>query len=144
MPQPQRLPQRLPPRGKRYNAANIFDYDESHRPPDTEYQWVALTVAGQETRNLTVAQMNGWTPVPADRHPELAGPRSKDGHIVVGGQMLMEIPKQYYDEDKADESFAARNAVASQIARLGLESKRQGVKRPFAKSDEVIEQEVVE
>lgn len=148
MAQPNRLPQRLegrlPPRTKRYTAANLFDFDESQKPADVEYQWVALTVLGQETRNQTVATMNGWSPVPAERHPELGGPRSQNGHIVVGGQMLMQIPKQYYDEDQALNNFEARNVVEQNIARLGLAAKKQGVGSPFKRSMDVVGAEEVE
>lgn len=146
MPAPNRLPQReisrLPPRQKRYSAANLFDYDESKKPDDMEYQWVALTVLGQETRNQTVALMNGWTPVPAQRHPELAGPRTQNDHIVVGGQMLMQIPKQYYDEDQDLNNFEARNVVEQNVARLGLAAKRDGVRTPFKRTMEPVVDEV--
>lgn len=143
MSAPNRLPQRLPPRPKHYTAANIFDYDESRKPAGFQYQWVAVTVAGQETRNSIVAEMNGWKPVPAERHPELAGPRATaGGEIVVGGQRLMEIPMQYYQEDKEAEEFSARYAVESQVQRLGMASKKDGVKQPFKRSMDPIQEEV--
>lgn len=141
-----RAPQRaLPPRTKIYNAANQFDYDTSKTPSDMKYQWIATSVAGQETRNAIVAEMNGWRAVPADRHPELAGMRAtSDQTIDIGGQRLYEIPLEWAQESIDVDNFAARNAVESQVARLGLASKREGVRAPFRRSMEQVGGEDVE
>ena len=70
----QRMPQRLPPRVV-VTSLNEFDYDESKRPHDMTYKWVRVTLGGQEDpRNQILHDMNGWTPVPADRHPEFRLP----------------------------------------------------------------------
>ena len=123
----QRLEQRLPPRRK-FNSLNRFDYDETKRPAGMAYQWFAASVGGMENHErLIMAEQNGWTPVPADRHPELMGARSPAGaDIVRGGQILMEIPQQYQDEDREEDKFAARHAVESQVVRLGLQARQNG------------------
>lgn len=133
-----RAPQRIEQRRKIFNPANIFEFDESKIPNGMAYQWVVVTVGGAERpENLIIAEQNGWTPVPAGRHPELAGLRApKDGAIIRGGQILMEQPKEYRQEAKEMDDFAARHAVESQIARLGLQARQQGVKQAFKRTME--------
>ena len=125
----QRMPQRLPPRVV-VTSLNEFDYDESKRPHDMTYKWVRVTLGGQEDpRNQILHDMNGWTPVPADRHPELAGRTPKPGQAIIrGGQMLMQLPKQYAEESDEVEKFAARNQLETQIVRLGQQARQQGAK----------------
>ena len=41
-------------------------------PAGMEYRWINDTVMGDATRsNMATAAGSGWTPVPADRHPDL-------------------------------------------------------------------------
>lgn len=141
-----RAPQRaLPPRRRIYTSGNQFDFDETKIPPGMKYQWIATHVAGMETRNAIIAEQNGWTVVPADRHPELAGLRAtKEQSIDIGGQRLYEIPIEYYQEEKDMNDFAARNAVESQIARLGLAARRDGVRQPFKRDMAPVSGEEIE
>lgn len=123
----QRLPARLPPR-RVFNPTNRFDYDESKRPADVVYEWKLVTVGGMETpEEQILAEQNGWKPVPASRHPEMTGARAqKDGAIIRGGQILMELPKQWYDEAREMDQFTARHTVEEQIQRLGIEGRKNG------------------
>lgn len=144
-----RADQRMPQRRRIFTPGNRFEYDESKTPPGMTYQWVRATLAGQEDpENLILAEQNGWTPVPAGRHPELAGLRAAEtnpnGEIRRGGQILMEQPKEYYQEAQEMDQFSARHAVESQIARLGLQARREGVKRPFHRTMEPVAGEEVE
>lgn len=69
-------------------------------PPDKRYYWVATSVLGQPMDdNITRHQMAGWSPVPADRHPELIPPplpgRENEipQFITAPGLILMEKPE---------------------------------------------------
>lgn len=91
-----------------------------------------------------MAEMNGWTPVPANRHPELAGRNAKETEAIVrGGQMLMEQPKEYEKESREMENFEAKNSLEEQIQRLGLQARRNGA-RGIGRSLEAISGEIVE
>jgi hypothetical protein len=141
---PQRAPQRPRQRRVIYTLGNIFDViDISRKPDDMTYQWKVQTVAGEEaTRQKVVAEMNGWTPVPANRHPELTGSAGGDGPIIMGGQMLMEQPKEWAAESRALDEFAARNTLEENVQRLGIAAKRgggKGVKRQMDTVPELVE-----
>lgn len=136
----QRTPQRGRQRDRIITTGNKFDFDESKIPPGMKYQWIRATIGGQEDpENLIMAEQNGWTPVPAARHRELSGSRAaEDAEIRRGGLILMEQPQEWYEESQELDRFAATHAVESQIARLGLQARRDGVKKPFSRSKEVI------
>lgn len=129
MPPPERMQQRLPQR-RLYTPGNRFEFDESKIPPGMTYQWHRVSLAGLEDQeNRILSEMNGWVPVPAERHPELAGMRAAKGsEIKRGGLVLMEIPTQYAKESEDLEKFAARNTVETQIKRLGLQARQNGAK----------------
>jgi hypothetical protein len=143
---PVRAPQRSPQRRRIFTSGNRFEFDETQIPSGMAYQWVRATLAGQEDpENLILAEQNGWQTVPAGRHPELAGSRvSPESEIRRGGLVLMEQPKEYQQESKEMDDFAARHAVESQISRLGLQARREGVKQPFRRSKETIGGEEIE
>jgi hypothetical protein len=127
---PQRGAQRPKQRRVIYTIGNLFDVDLSQKPDDVEYCWKVQTVAGQDAnQNKIVAERNGWTPVPASRHPELAGsnPEDPDGPIIIGGQMLMEQPKEWAQEARLLDEFTARNTLEEKVQQLGLSNRRQGL-----------------
>jgi hypothetical protein len=111
-------------------ANNRFDLDRSKIPPAMTYEWKRVTMFGQtDTENMVNCEANNWTAVPAERHPELSGRRAQVGaDITRGGLILMERPSEYTEESRELEEFAARNQVATQVQRLGLEGKRAGGK----------------
>jgi hypothetical protein len=129
-----------------FTPANRFDYDRSKIPPDMEYQWKRVTIAGKEDpENMILCEQNGWTPVPNERHPELVGARAPAGEAIVrGGQMLMQLPKQYVDEAVADEKFTAHHTVEEQIQRLGIQARQNGAKGIKRERRVAVEGEVVE
>lgn len=140
----QRQMQRLPPR-RTFTPANRFEFDESKIPAGMGYAWKRVTLAGKEDpENMILCEQNGWVPVPSERHPELVGARAIAGSSIIrGGQMLMELPKQYMDEAIADEKFVARHTVEEQIQRLGLQARQNGAKG-IKRTMERIDTEVVE
>lgn len=101
---------------------NRFDYDMSKIPEGMSYKWLRITCMGQEDKEgMITAEMNGWSPVPAVRHPELAGPKpDKEATIIRGGLMLVEQPTEYMEESREKQDFQAKHVVESQIQRFGL------------------------
>jgi hypothetical protein len=133
----QRIPQRLIIR----TGSNRFEFDRSLVPTGMHYEWKRATLYGQEdTENLVNLEQNGWACVPPDRHPELSGRRATvNGEIRRGGLVLMERPMEITEEARDLDTFAARNQVATQIQRLGLEGKRaagKGIKTSYSPPDE--------
>jgi hypothetical protein len=97
------------------DLAHGTERDKYYAPPPPEgwdYQWKLQSVMGQDdVDRIRQNEMNGWTPVPLSRHPELM-PKGWTGETIsVGGLMLMERPKLFTDEAREDERRAAREAV---------------------------------
>lgn len=122
----QRSEQRVPQRLTLRTGSNRYDFDRSVIPSGMTYEWKRKTLFGQDdTENMINLEHNGWTPVPAERHPELSGRRAATGsEIVRGGLILMERPDEITEEARELDTFAARHQVAAQVQRLGLEGKR--------------------
>ena len=89
-------------------------------PPDGfDYQWKMRTVMGEEFHSYQVELMrNGWEPVPLNRHPELMPNGWQGETIEVEGLVLMERPKVFTDEARAEEARSAREAVMVKEAQL--------------------------
>lgn len=124
----QRTPQRPPQRFKPRTALNRYEVDAAKIPPGMVYAYRRFTVMGQEaTEDQINFEANGWTPVPAERHPELAGLRPKPGSAIIrGGLMLMEQPAEYNKEMREVEEMEAKKQVANQIESLRLDGYRAG------------------
>ena len=131
--------QRAPQRRVIYSGDNKFKFDDSKRPEGMSYAWKRVTLAGQEdTEHQILCEMNGWTPVPGNRHPELMGPRASDQPIIRGGQMLMEQPTEWAEESRMLEDFTAKKTLEEQVQRYGLQGKRSGKAGGVNRSMEVI------
>lgn len=117
-------------------GSNRFEFDRDVIPDGMDYEWKRKSMFGAEDiENMINLDQNGWSPVPADRHPELMGRRAVvGGEIVRGGLMLMERPVEITEEARELDTFAARSQVAQQVQRLGLEGKRaagKGIKTSY-------------
>jgi hypothetical protein len=132
----QRSEQRPRQRLQIRTPGNRFDIDQSRIPQGMAYEWKRKNFMGAEDiEHLVNLDANGWTAVPAERHPELSGTRLQSGsEIVRGGLMLMERPVEITEEARELDGFAAKNAVASQVQRLGLSARtvKGGIKRSYA------------
>lgn len=76
-------------------AHSMFHIDTAIVPKDMRYEWKTEFVLGQHAREqLTQNLRNGWSPVPADRHPELVPPalpgQAVETVIRAGGHILCE------------------------------------------------------
>ena len=89
-------------------------------PPDGwDYQFKLKSVMGQDDIDrIRQHEMNGWTPVPLSRHPELIPKGWTGDTIEVGGLVLMERPKLFTDEAREDERRAAREAIITKEAQM--------------------------
>lgn len=112
---------------RKWQQHDKFDDDFKSRfyvvaPEGKVYAWVVMKVRNEPTEDLANALEKGYTPVPADRHPELNktyGIRSKimregkpedENYIIKGDQILMEV-----DQDIWDTREARRNNYNKQI-----------------------------
>lgn len=140
----QRSEQRVPQRVTLRNASDRFTFDRSKIPDGMEYGWKRLTLMGQEdTEHQILLEQNGWDAVPPERHPELHSRRATitAKTIVRGGQILMERPIEIGDEARELDEFAAKNQVAAQVQRLGLQGQRaagKGIKTTYERSEQEV------
>lgn len=74
-------------------------------PPDASYQWNNHSVSGQpiSAAYTTFMARQGWEPVPTSRHPHMM-PEGTQGSapIIVGGQILVERPKELTREARQE------------------------------------------
>lgn len=140
-----RAPQRLPQRRVIYTSNNQFDMDLSRKPADMAYRWSCMKVGDREAeQNIIMTELNGWTPVPANRHPELAGLRAQAADSIIRGNlMLVEQPIEYERESRELERFEAQNTLEQQVQRLGMQARRNGT-RGVARTMEPVVGEIIE
>jgi len=96
--------------------------DPAKIPDDKVYSWVAVSVLGNDNADHAQAKLQqGWSPVPPDRHPELAGlhiegfGRARSNLIERGGQVLCEMDKAHWlaiREYKRAESMDVIRSIA--------------------------------
>lgn len=89
-------------------TSDEFELPSHMMEKDWDYQWVAVSVAGDSDICLNMLQdfeANGWRAVPASRFPGrfMKTGTAGDAAIVRKGQMLMERPMQLSIEAKAEE-----------------------------------------
>ena len=114
--------------------ATRFEVDRSLIPDETDYVWRCLSIMGMENKeNMVNAEFNGWTPVPASRHPEIVGTRiaseTPNASIIVSGLVLMERPLELTRIAREMERTAADEQVAIQNERLQLAAKKNQATR---------------
>ena len=106
-------------------SRNLYDLDTSKIPDGMSYEWKAQTISGAPNdAHMIMYEMNGWEPVPADRHPELLGSRAVAGaQIVLGGQILMQRPAEITEYSRELDAGAAQAILASQLHKVHGEAK---------------------
>ena len=89
--------------------------------PGFRFKWVATHVLGQyDPTNAARNARDGWTPVEAKDHPELASCKNNKGLIEIGGLLLCKCPEsQVLRRDKyyAQQAFNQQQAVQAQFMR---------------------------
>jgi len=88
---------------------------KSEIPKGVVYRWVREYIQGEpDDNNVEQRLRNGWTPVPADRHPTLVAPplpgRTQENHGVIrrGGLILCQMSEAEFKEWQ--QALAAENA----------------------------------
>lgn len=106
----------------RHSGRNIstgkLHIDPSIIPADRHYLWVRETTLGQpDPENVSERMREGYTPVPAERHPELVPPpfpgHPKPDYVRRSGQILMEIAKEVWLAQQEDLRLENREILAS-------------------------------
>ena len=96
---------------RRRRTTNPLEFDQSIIPPGLSYEWKRESTFAQPDREHQIAlRENHWTPVPADRHPELA----PEGETVIrrGGELLMQRPKYLTEEAQMEDIQEALRPIA--------------------------------
>lgn len=91
-------------------------------PDDWKYMWRRKSTYGKEDPQYMVKiAQTGWTPVPADRHPEMM-PSTGGPYLTIEreGMVLMEIPMEVYRLLEAKEQRKAIEQVRIKTAQLGM------------------------
>lgn len=101
-------------------AENRFDIPLDEIPEGMDYGWKVKTVNGQEAKEAMINwRLNGWTPVPAGRHPGFSGePADSTAQIERGGQILCERPVELSQQSRDMDRAKAKDQVQSQMDRL--------------------------
>jgi hypothetical protein len=83
--------------------------------PDYTFRWVATHVLGQPLANNVSLQMrDGYEPVKAVDHPELAlFGNNANGNVEIGGLMLCKAPKERIDARSEYYNKQAQNQMDS-------------------------------
>lgn len=97
-----RKKQNMKPKGE-------LDIDMSKKPLDMTYRWLSISVLNEPYHaRETYMHSEGWTPVPADRHPEALPPdflgrkQLTHNYIERRGLLLCERPTVYVEVDEED------------------------------------------
>jgi len=87
--------------------------DQNTIPDGWTYNWKRFSAyEWEDTGNQLRVKREGWTPVPASRHPEMM-PHNTDPNSIImrDGLVLMECPTEIVEERKRIELKAARDQV---------------------------------
>lgn len=100
---------------------DLFAFDRQRQPENMAYEWKRLSLLNQpDVSHVAAFIENGWTLVPADRHPEMAQ-FHEQGHIYAHGMVLMQIPMDTWRE---------RQVRARQIAKDQVEANKRAFDLP--------------
>lgn len=92
------------------------------------YEWKAIKVVNQEqTSYMAKLYRDGWTPVPAERHPGVFFHGDKTGSIEINGLLLMERPIALHEEAMREAKYAADERVHRAKSERGLPSVSPGI-----------------
>jgi hypothetical protein len=105
---------------KRGTNIDRFYVPKEAIPEGWDYEWKAQNIMGQEnTAHMMSMSENGWTPVPASRHPGLFMPQGYEGPILRDNMILMERPIELTEEARAEDVAAANALMNHQRQQLG-------------------------
>lgn len=116
----ERATERKPVRIVIRTPANRFEIPLEEIPEDMTYGWKVKYVRGALAREKIIEwKQNGWTEVPAGRHPDFTlAPKDSTEEIERGGLVLCEQPKEITKVAKEMDRQAAIDQVQTQLDRL--------------------------
>lgn len=107
---------------KRKGNIDQFYVDPAIIPYGWTYEWKRKSIYNMPDTSHQIGLMeNGWTPVPADRHPGTFMPPGYVGEVTRGENMLMERPTQLCDEARIEDRANANYMLDAQRQQLGLQ-----------------------
>lgn len=105
--------------GELDEGTDEFYIEPESIPDGWTYEWKRHTVYGQEDPSYQVQlAREGWTAVPASRHPSMMPAGATEAVIMRKGCILMECPTEIILERKAIELKRARYQVTQKEAQL--------------------------
>lgn len=105
--------------GELDDGTDDFYVDPDSIPDGWTYEWKRHSTYGQEDPAYQVQlARDGWTPVPASRHPEMMPYNTTEQTILRKGLMLMECPTEIVQERKMIELRKARDQVRHKEAQI--------------------------
>jgi hypothetical protein len=117
--------------GTRHRGSQ-FHVNPSIIPAGWHYEWRRDTVLNQrDPHYLTALAKAGWRAVPRSRHPEMMPADWPGDTILLGGQILMEIPKVIAQRRKDEALQDARAELEAKLAQInGRSAKDQPGAQP--------------
>lgn len=105
-------------RQERARAQSRLYIDPKKIPNEFVYQWKREAVLGApDPNNITENLITGWSPVPADHHPELVPPpfpgAKADTLIRRGGLILCRRPREDVEQDLEDLRIENEETIAA-------------------------------
>ena len=98
--------------GELDDGTDDFYVDPDSIPDGWTYEWKRHSIYGQEDPAYQVQlARDGWSAVPASRHPEMMPYNTTEQTILRKGLMLMECPTEIVQERKLIELKKARDQV---------------------------------
>jgi hypothetical protein len=124
--------------GDDIDGTDEFYVDPASVPSGWSYEWKRHTILNKEDPSYQVDTMRrGWTPVPANRHPEMMPTGWSGDTIDRKGMRLYERPATVTDHFKARDLSKARDQVRTKQAQLNAAPpgtfERQNKDAPLAK-----------
>lgn len=108
-------------RRKNVESEDQFYLPMDEIPEDSTYEWKRLSVMGLEDPFYIARQREqGWEPVMSSRHANWLPPGYDKPHIIKGGLILMERPKELTQEARREERAMSKKQVREAEARLGM------------------------
>lgn len=94
---------------------------EPNPEPGYSFRWVATHVMSQaDPNNVSKSLREGWEPVRAEDHPEMALFANKSGNVEIGGLMLCKAPTELLESRTAyfeEQSRRQMESVDNQLMR---------------------------
>jgi hypothetical protein len=104
---------------RRRRVENKFHFPPEKIPPGWSYEWKRQSCYGQpDTDHQVNLRENCWTPVPAERHPEMM-PVDHKGPITKDGMILMERPEYLTKEARQEDYDFAMGEVRKKESQMG-------------------------